>query len=239
VASLLSNWLSPQNCDGRKSPDRHSQTFPGSYDSYGRVRFSSLVWGGKHLSNLTLLSGQYRSSLLPLFLVFAFFAPKCDHHQPTVPIPNIGVEGTQALNAITRQVDETTDFVARLKGKADITPQQLEYASDVYGRIGVRMNPLIAVIKDTGSGSNLTENEFRDEARAAIETNIQFNVLAENAIYHTHDTNFVLTNANTLQDAWTTVWKAVPGLTPQQRQQLFTFLDSRIAFKSWNFIKKK
>jgi hypothetical protein len=187
-------------------------------------------------------SGQYRSFLLPVFLFFAILSPKCAHNKPPqLPSPTIGVEQTQALNMLTKQTDETADFVGHVKAKAGITQQQIEYASDKYGRILTKVNPLVDLIKqNTTSVPNLTESEFRDRAKAAVDTNVEFDTLMETAIYNTQNpNNFVLMNANTLPDAWTKIWKAVPALTPQQQQQLFTFLDSRIKYKAWDAIKKK
>ena len=143
---------------------------------------------------------------------------------------------------IIKQADETQDFVARFKGKASsFTPQQMEYATDKYERIVTKVNPLVDLIKqNVTSVPSLSETEFKDQAKAVVDTNIAFSTLAENAIYNTQNfNNFVLKNANALPDAWTKVWKAVPALSPQQQQQLFTFLDSRIKYKSWDAIKKK
>lgn len=185
--------------------------------------------------------GQYKSLLLPLFIAITIFSPKCGHHTPPLSSPNIGTGATESLNVIVKQADETQDFVARLKGKADLTPQQLEYASDKYARIVIKVNPLVDLIKQNVTNvPNVTEMEFKNQATTAVDTNVQFSTLAEGTIHSTQNfNNFVLTNANSLPGAWTLVWKAIPTLSLEQRQQLITFLDSRLRYKSWDSIKKK
>jgi len=184
----------------------------------------------------------HRSLALPVVLVLLLFSSKCDHPPQTTPPPDIGADAKNALQMVLKQSEESQDFVARFKGKASTyTPQQIEFAQEKYGQTMTAVNSVVDEIKKAMTGSTtLSADEFKTKAKAAVDSNVTLNTLMEKAVDNaTTFDNFVLTNANTLPDSWTTLWRTAPSLSQAQKQQFESFLESNIRYKSWDVIKKK
>ena len=193
----------------------------------------------KHTTRSSLI---HRSLAFPVGLVLLLFSQKCDHPPKTTPPPDVGAQATQALQMIFSQSQESQNFVGRFKGKSNsFTPQQIEFAQDKYAQTLTAVNSLVDEIKSAATGSpTLTDDKFMSKAKDAIDSNVALNTLMEQAVDNTTNfDNFVLMNANKLPDSWTTLWRAAPSLSQQQKQQLQTFLESSIRYKSWDVIKKK
>jgi|KBSSwiStaDraftv2_1062776.scaffolds.fasta_scaffold359539_1 hypothetical protein len=181
----------------------------------------------------------HRSVAIPISFVLLLLTARCDSKKPIPPTPppNIGPDAVQALQNVVRQADETKDFVVRFKHLLNnFGDSQINIAKNKYAATVTPVNATVDLLEQKMAGTTtLTDEQFTTQATAAVDANLEFNTVLEGGLENTANfNNFVLTNHIALNEAWTKIWRAAPGLSPDLKQQLRTFLESRIRYKSWD-----